>query len=100
MLKGIVSSVMGTRFDREMKKLRPIVDEILGHEEALASVTEDDLKSRTGKFRELIHERTHAIESEIDELREQRRHTEEPAEREAVGKMLVAGFNSAVTLFC
>jgi preprotein translocase subunit SecA len=82
MLKGIVNSVMGTRFDREMKKLRPIVNEILQHEESLASLGEEELKSRTEKFRALIHERTDAIEAEVRDLREQRRRTEEPAERE------------------
>ena len=82
MLKGIVNSVLGTRFDREMKKLRPIVDENLRHEEALASISEEDLKSRTDKFRALIRERTGAIETSIADLREQRRHTEEPAVRE------------------
>ncbi|MDH3427055.1 MAG: preprotein translocase subunit SecA [Gemmatimonadota bacterium] len=82
MLKGIINSVFGTRFAREMKKLQPIVNEILRHEEALAAVSEQELKSRTETFRALIRERTEAIESEIAERREKRRHTEEPAERE------------------
>jgi len=82
MLKGMINAVMGTRFDREMKKLQPIVDAILLKEEALPSLSEDELKSRTDSFRALIRERTEKIESEVEELREQRRHTEESAERE------------------
>jgi len=82
MLKGIINTVMGTRFAREMKKLQPVVNAILQHEEQLAGISEQDLRSRTEKFRALIRERTEEIESEIAGLREKRRHTEEPAERE------------------
>ncbi len=82
MLKGIINTVMGTRFQREMKKLQPVVNAILQHEEQLAGISEQDLKSCTEKFRALIRDRTEDLESEIDEWREKRRHTEEPAERE------------------
>ncbi|MFQ5528888.1 MAG: preprotein translocase subunit SecA, partial [Gemmatimonadota bacterium] len=82
MLKGIINTVMGTRFEREMKKLQPIVNEILEYEQQLATVSEQELKSHTEAFRALIRERTEAIEAEIAERREKRRHTEEPAERE------------------
>lgn len=82
MLKGIINAVMGTRFDREMKKLQPIVNAILKHEQALVSVSEEELKGLTELFKARIHERTEAIETEVAELREERRHTEEPADRE------------------
>jgi len=82
MLKGMINAVYGTRFDREMKKLRPIVDAILEYEKTLESVSEDELISRTEIFRARIHERTEKVESEVSELRELRRHTEEPATRE------------------
>ncbi|TFG65648.1 MAG: preprotein translocase subunit SecA, partial [Gemmatimonadales bacterium] len=82
MLKGMINAVIGTRFDREMKKLRPIVNAILECEETLGTVSDDELKSRTQSFQSRIHERTENIESEVAELREQRRHTEEPTTRE------------------
>ncbi len=84
MLKGIINAVLGTRFDREMKNLQPIVNEILRHEEALASVSEEELKSHTEIFQARIRERTQAIETEVAELREERQHTEEPADREGL----------------
>jgi len=82
MLKGIFNAVIGTRFDREMKKLRPIVDAILEHEKALASVSEEELKGKTQTFQTRIRDRVEAIETELAELKDQRRHTEEPADRE------------------
>jgi len=82
MLKGIFNAVIGTRFDREMKKLRPIVDAILEHEKALVSVSEEELKGKTQTFQTRIRDRVEAIETELAELKDQRRHTEEPADRE------------------
>ena len=84
MLKTLVNRVMGTRFEREMKRLQPIVDEIKLHEERLAGVSEDDLKAQTPRFRELIHERTHELEEEIERIRDERRRSEDPVRREAL----------------
>jgi preprotein translocase subunit SecA len=84
MLKTLVNRVMGTRFEREMKRLQPIVDEIKLHEERLAGVSEDDLKAQTPKFRELIHERTQGLEEEIERIRDERRQSEDPVRREAL----------------
>jgi preprotein translocase subunit SecA len=84
MLKTLVNRVMGTRFEREMKRLQPIVDEIKLHEERLAGVSEDDLKAQTQKFRELIHERTQGLEEEIERIRDERRQSEDPIRREAL----------------
>ena len=41
MLKGMVQKVVGTRFQREMKRLQPIVDEIKIHASALRRAQKD-----------------------------------------------------------
>jgi len=84
MLKTLVNRVMGTRFEREMKRLQPIVDEIKRHEERLSDVSEEDLKAQTPRFRELIHERTNELEEEIERIRDERRQSEDPVRREAL----------------
>ncbi|MCK5448059.1 MAG: hypothetical protein KAJ43_07930, partial [Gemmatimonadetes bacterium] len=81
MLKGLVQKVVGTRFQREMKRMQPIVDEIKRHEEQLADVSEDELKARTEQFRARIRERTKKLEDEIESLREERRQTEDSSKR-------------------
>ena len=82
MLKSLINRIIVTRFEREMKKLQPIVDEIHRHEERLAELDEEELKAQTERFRERIQERTEALEEEIAELRDRRQHTEEPATRQ------------------
>jgi len=88
MLKGMVQKVVGTRFQREMKRLQPIVDEIKRHEERLAEVSEADLKAQTERFRERIREKTQRLEDEIEELREDRRHTEDSSKRADLSERL------------
>ena len=81
MLKGMVQKVVGTRFQREMKRLQPIVDEIFRHEERLAEVSEAELKAQTEKFRARIREKTQNLEDEIQKLKDDRRHTEDSSKR-------------------
>jgi preprotein translocase subunit SecA len=88
MLKGMVQKVVGTRFQREMKQLQPIVDEIKRHEERLAEVSEADLKAQTEQFRERVRERTQELEDEIEKLREDRQHTEDSSKRADLSERL------------
>ncbi|MGB5304243.1 MAG: preprotein translocase subunit SecA, partial [Gemmatimonadota bacterium] len=88
MLKGMVQKVVGTRFQREMKRLQPIVDDILRHEEHLGEVSEEELKAQTEKFREMIRERTRTLEDEIQKIREDRRHTEDSSKRADLSERL------------
>ena len=88
MLKGMVQKVVGTRFQREMKRLQPIVDDILRHEERLGEVSEEDLKAQTESFRERIRERTRKLEDEIQNIKEDRRHTEDSSKRADLSERL------------
>jgi len=42
MIKSLMTAVFGTRFDRDRKRIQPIVDAIHGHEERLATLSEDE----------------------------------------------------------
>jgi len=50
--------IFGTRFNRELKRIQPIVDAILEHEVRLKDLTDSELQAQTAKFRELIAQRT------------------------------------------
>ena len=81
MLKNVVTQVFGTRFTREMKRMRPIIEQIKEHESRLADLPEEALKAQTAKFRETIRERTSTFEDAVEALREKRRFSENPARR-------------------
>ena len=73
MFKRVLTAFLGTRHEREKKRLIPIVAAIHSHEERLASVSEDELRGQTEKFRTLLRERTGVLEARIAELKEQKR---------------------------
>ncbi|HET7276324.1 MAG TPA: preprotein translocase subunit SecA [Longimicrobiaceae bacterium] len=81
-LKKIAQSILGSSHEREVKKLRPLVAEINEHAERLQSVSEEELKGQTERFRAIIAERTAGIERELGELREAKRESESAQERE------------------
>ena len=84
MLKGILSKVFGTRHERERKRVQPIVDEINAHYERLQGVSEEELRAQTAKFRQILAERTQALEARVAELKELKRTTKDAAEREKI----------------
>jgi preprotein translocase subunit SecA len=84
MLKRLMTAVMGTRHERERRRIQPIVDEINQHYERLQHVSEAELQRQTEKFRGVIRERTSPLETRIAELRERKRSASDAAEREAI----------------
>ena len=49
---GLITKIFGTRSQREIKKLQPIVDRILSMEEEYGVLSEDALKAKTQEFKE------------------------------------------------
>ncbi|HEY2853458.1 MAG TPA: preprotein translocase subunit SecA [Gemmatimonadaceae bacterium] len=88
MIKGLINAVVGTRHDRERRKIQPIVDEINEHYARLHDVSEEELRTQTEKLRAIIRERTQALEASVAALREQKRTASDPAERERIDNEL------------
>jgi preprotein translocase subunit SecA len=88
MLKTLLTKVFGTRFDREVKKIQPIVDAIKAHEKTLADYSEEQLKAQTPKFRGIIAERTAIVRNELDQVKQQRHDCADPVERDALDERM------------
>jgi preprotein translocase subunit SecA len=87
-LKTFISAIFGDRHAREVKKLQPIVDEINAICERLQGLPEEELKGQTEKLRAILRERTAELETALAEVRETKRHTEDPGEREHLGRRI------------
>jgi preprotein translocase subunit SecA len=81
-IKQMMTAVFGTRFERERKRLQPIVDEIKGHEARLAELSEAELKGQTERFKARIAERTGALKAELESVRAEKHGCPDPPERE------------------
>jgi preprotein translocase subunit SecA len=89
MLKGLIGKVIGTRHDRERRRIQPLVDVILQHGERLADVSDAELREQTARFRAAIAARTAPLEAQIAELRTAKRAAADPAERDRLDLELV-----------
>jgi preprotein translocase subunit SecA len=90
MIKRVVEAVFGSRQAREVKRLQPILTAIHGHEEQLAQLDEDALKGQTVKFRGILAERTDALRTEVERIREAKHACADPVEREQLEDQLHA----------
>ena len=88
MLKRVFTAFLGTRHEREKKRLMPIVEAIHSHEERLAGVSEDELRAQTEKFRAQLRERTAPIEARIAELKDEKRVAADATDRERLDNEL------------
>src|SRR4051812_46514371 len=82
MFKRVLTAFMGTRHERDLKRIQPILDAIHEQEERLKTVSDDEVRGQTAKFRALITERTQEIDARIAELKELKRTASDPLERE------------------
>ncbi|MFL5541481.1 MAG: preprotein translocase subunit SecA, partial [Longimicrobiaceae bacterium] len=88
MLKSVIRAVFGTRHQRELKRLQPLVVQINEQVARLESVSEEELKGQTEIFRERIREATAEVQAELDQLRAEKRAAESSAEREELAQRM------------
>src|SRR5437867_3241151 len=86
MLKQIVSKVIGTRFDRELKRIQPVIDRIHEHERRLASVSNEEIQAQTPKLRGILAGRVGTLEAELAQVRQAKHDCADPVERDALDK--------------
>src|SRR6266540_4123569 len=75
------TKIFGTRFNRELKRIQPIVDAILEHEVRLKDIGNSELQAQTGRFREVIAQRTGERHSEVERLKQAKHDCPDPVER-------------------
>ena len=86
--KSWFTKIVGTRFQREMKRIRPIVDAIHRHEEHLKTLSDAELQAQTPKLRGLVAERTGALAAEVARLKREKHECPEAEQRAVLGEQL------------
>ena len=77
----LFTKIFGTRFDRDLKRIQPIVDAIHEHEARLKDLSDGELQAQTLKFREVIAQQTGTLAAEVDRLKQAKHDCPDPAER-------------------
>ena len=87
MLKSITSGlqkIFGNKYDRDVKAMQPIVDEINRHFATYAQLSNDELRNKTLEFRARIAEHLSEIDNEIAQLKAATKSQEDLLEKEAL----------------
>ncbi len=53
-MAGILDKIFGTYSERELKKIKPTLEKVLGYEEEYKALTDSELKSKTQEFKERL----------------------------------------------
>jgi preprotein translocase subunit SecA len=80
MLGGLVKKVIGTKNERELKRMWPLVDEISALEPEMEALSDDGLRARTGELREKLDQG-----AELDDILVPAFATAREASRRALG---------------
>ena len=80
--------IFGTRFNRELKRIQPIVDAIHEHEARVKEIGDTELQAQTAKFRAVIAERTGELHAEVERLKQAKHDCPDPTERAKLGDQL------------
>jgi preprotein translocase subunit SecA len=71
-MQNPLTKIFGTANDRELARLKPIVEEINQHCERLHSLTDEELRNKIEDFRSRVREILRLTEEKIDELEKKR----------------------------
>lgn len=68
-ISKVLTSVFGTKSEKDLKKLWPVVNEIKAFEEEIQALTDEELQGKTAGFKQKIKEETAEVEAQIRELK-------------------------------
>jgi len=69
-ISKLLTSIFGTKSERDLKKIWPIVDEIKNFEDEMKALSDDELKQKTESFRQKIADETASVDEQIAEVKE------------------------------
>src|SRR5690554_4348094 len=86
----VITKVFGSKSEKDIKKIQPIVDQIKSFEDQIQQLSDDELKGKTEEFKQKIKDATAQTVSEIEEIKEKLNHIEEltPLEHRELAEQL------------
>lgn len=83
-LSKTVTKFFGTKSDRDIKAIMPLVEQIKNHYAALSNLSDDGLREKTQEFKARIASDTAALQAEIADLQAQAQATEDVDEKDGI----------------
>jgi preprotein translocase subunit SecA len=86
MLKTLVTKVIGSRFERELKRIQPLIDTIHEHEERLGALSDEQVQAQTQMFRDRLQEELGDLRGRLAEKKQLRHDCADPEERDELNR--------------
>ena len=67
---GFIKKILGSKSDKDLKDLYPLVDDINIEFDKLKNISDDELRNKTFEFKEIIQNNLNDSNQVIDSLRE------------------------------
>lgn len=67
----VITKIFGSKSEKDIKKIQPILDEIKSYEDQIKQLSDDELKGKTEEFKQKIKDATADTVAEIKEIRSQ-----------------------------
>ncbi len=80
----LLRKLFGSKHERDYQRLLPVVEEIHSHTAKLEALSDDELRAKTGEFRQYIRDRVHDTDEEIAGIRASLKTTASYDERESL----------------
>jgi preprotein translocase subunit SecA len=78
----LLTKIIGSKNDRELKRMRPLVERINTFEPSITALSDAELRAKTDEFRTRIRERTAAERTHLEELQSRERQQSESPTRD------------------
>ncbi len=69
-LSKFLTTIFGSKSEKDLKKIWPMVDEIKSFEDEIKQLSDEELKGKTAEYKQLIKDRTSHVTEQIEELKE------------------------------
>lgn len=66
-----LSKLFGSKSDKDLKHIQPIIEEIKSWEDEMKSLSDEELKNRTQRFKQQIQDATKETQERLDEVKRQ-----------------------------
>ena len=80
-INGFLKKIFGSKAERDMKQIRPVLDKVLAAYERIDKLSDDGLRAETERIKGVIHNKIAADEERKKSLREQLEDVTIPVER-------------------
>lgn len=69
-LSSFLTTIFGTKSEKDLKKIWPVVEEINSFEEKIKALSDEELKQKTESFKQLIKDETQEVSEQIKDIKE------------------------------